>query len=388
MSKILIIEDEEPIRRVLVRILKEEDDNFVIHEASDGKMGLDLLKNESFDLVLCDIKMPKVDGIELLQRTRKNNSTIPFIMLTGHGNIETAVESMKLGAYDFISKPPDLNRLINSVRNALEKKELVIENKILRKKVAKKYEIIGNSKSIMEIHAMIDKVSKTEARVLITGESGTGKELVAHNIHKKSSRSKSSFIEVNCAAIPSELIESELFGHLKGSFTSAVKDREGKFEAANNGTIFLDEIGDMSLAAQAKVLRALEENKIQRVGSQKDIIVDVRVLAATNKDLKKEIDNGNFREDLYHRLAVIMIEVPELSKRKSDIPILVDHFSNLISKEQGIEKKKFSKDALKLLEDSDWSGNVRELRNVVERLIILGGETISKNDVSLFASKK
>ena len=388
MSKILIIEDEEPIRRVLVRILKEEDDNFDIHEASDGKLGLDLLKNESFDLVLCDIKMPKVDGIELLQRTRKNNSTIPFIMLTGHGNIETAVESMKLGAYDFISKPPDLNRLINSVRNALEKKELVIENKILRKKVAKKYEIIGNSKAIVEIHAMIDKVSKTEARVLITGESGTGKELVAHNIHEKSSRSKSSFIEVNCAAIPSELIESELFGHLKGSFTSAVKDREGKFEAANNGTIFLDEIGDMSLAAQAKVLRALEENKIQRVGSQKDIIVDVRVLAATNKDLKKEIDNGNFREDLYHRLAVIMIEVPELSKRKSDIPILVDHFSNLISKEQGIEKKKFSKDALKLLEDSDWSGNVRELRNVVERLIILGGETISKNDVSLFASKK
>ena len=388
MSKILIIEDEEPIRRVLVRILKEEDDNFVIHEASDGKLGLDLLKNESFDLVLCDIKMPKVDGIDLLQRTRKNNSTIPFIMLTGHGNIETAVESMKLGAYDFISKPPDLNRLINSVRNALEKKELVVENKILRKKVAKKYEIIGNSQAIVEIHAMIDKVSKTEARVLITGESGTGKELVAHNIHEKSSRSKSSFIEVNCAAIPSELIESELFGHLKGSFTSAVKDREGKFEAANNGTIFLDEIGDMSLAAQAKVLRALEENKIQRVGSQKDIIVDVRVLAATNKDLKKEIDNGNFREDLYHRLAVIMIEVPELSKRKSDIPILVDHFSNLISKEQGIEKKKFSKDALKLLEDSDWSGNVRELRNVVERLIILGGETISKNDVSLFASKK
>ena len=388
MSKILIIEDEEPIRRVLVRILKEEDDNFVIHEASDGKLGLDLLNNESFDLVLCDIKMPKVDGIDLLQRTRKNNSTIPFIMLTGHGNIETAVESMKLGAYDFISKPPDLNRLINSVRNALEKKELVVENKILRKKVAKKYEIIGNSKAIVEIHAMIDKVSKTEARVLITGESGTGKELVAHNIHEKSSRSKSSFIEVNCAAIPSELIESELFGHLKGSFTSAVKDREGKFEAANNGTIFLDEIGDMSLAAQAKVLRALEENKIQRVGSQKDIVVNVRVLAATNKDLKKEIDNGNFREDLYHRLAVIMIEVPELSKRKSDIPILVDHFSNLISKEQGIEQKKFSKDALKLLEDSDWSGNVRELRNVVERLIILGGETISKNDVSLFASKK
>ena len=388
MSKILIVEDEEPIRRVLVRILKDEDSSFEIHEASDGKKGLDLIKNDSYDLVLCDIKMPKVDGIELLQRTRKTNSTIPFIMLTGHGNIETAVESMKLGAYDFISKPPDLNRLINSVRNALEKKELVAENKILRKKVAKKYEIIGNSKSIMEIHAMIDKVAKTEARVLITGESGTGKELVAHNIHEKSSRAKSPFIEVNCAAIPSELIESELFGHLKGSFTSAVKDREGKFEAANNGTIFLDEIGDMSLAAQAKVLRALEENKIQRVGSQKDISVDVRVLAATNKDLKKEIDDGNFREDLYHRLAVIVIKVPELSKRKSDIPVLVDHFSNIISKEQGIETKKFSKDSLKLLEDYNWSGNVRELRNVVERLIILGGETISKDDVSLFATKK
>ena len=388
MSKILIIEDEEPIRRVLVRILKDEDSSFEINEASDGKKGLDLIKNDSYDLVLCDIKMPKVDGIELLQRTRKTNSTVPFIMLTGHGNIETAVESMKLGAYDFISKPPDLNRLINSVRNALEKKELVAENKILRKKVAKKYEIIGNSKSIMEIHAMIDKVAKTEARVLITGESGTGKELVAHNIHEKSSRAKSPFIEVNCAAIPSELIESELFGHLKGSFTSAVKDREGKFEAANNGTIFLDEIGDMSLAAQAKVLRALEENKIQRVGSQKDISVDVRVLAATNKDLKKEIDDGNFREDLYHRLAVIVIKVPELSKRKSDIPVLVDHFSNIISKEQGIETKKFSKDSLKLLEDYNWSGNVRELRNVVERLIILGGETISKDDVSLFATKK
>ena len=388
MSKILIIEDEEPIRRVLLRILKDEDSSFEIHEASDGKKGLDLIKNDSYDLVLCDIKMPKVDGIELLQRTRKTNSTIPFIMLTGHGNIETAVESMKLGAYDFISKPPDLNRLINSVRNALEKKELIAENKILRKKVAKKYEIIGNSKCIMEIHAIIDKVANTEARVLITGESGTGKELVAHNIHEKSSRAKSPFIEVNCAAIPSELIESELFGHLKGSFTSAVKDREGKFEAANNGTIFLDEIGDMSLAAQAKVLRALEENKIQRVGSQKDISVDVRVLAATNKDLKKEIDDGNFREDLYHRLAVIVIKVPELSKRKSDIPILVDHFSNIISKEQGIETKKFTKDSLKLLEDYNWSGNVRELRNVVERLIILGGETISKDDVSLFATKK
>jgi two-component system nitrogen regulation response regulator NtrX len=388
MSKILIIEDEEPIRRVLVRILSDEDSGFEIQEASDGKKGIDLIKKESFDLVLCDIKMPKIDGIELLQRTRKTNTSLPFIMLTGHGNIETAVESMKLGAYDFISKPPDLNRLINSVRNALEKKELVTENKILRQKVAKKYEIIGKSKPIMVVHSMVDKVAKTEARVLITGESGTGKELVAHNIHERSGRNKSPFIEVNCAAIPSELIESELFGHLKGSFTSAVKDRQGKFEAANNGTLFLDEIGDMSLAAQAKVLRALEENKIQRVGSQKDIYVDVRVIAATNKDLKKEIENGNFREDLYHRLAVILIEVPELSKRKSDIPILVSHFSKLISKEQGIETKDFNKDSLKLLEEYDWSGNVRELRNVIERLIILGGNPITKEDINLFASKK
>ena len=388
MSKILIIEDEEPIRRVLVRILTEEDSSFEIQQASDGKKGLDLIKKESFDLVLCDIEMPKVDGIELLQRTRKTNLTLPFIMLTGHGNIETAVESMKLGAYDFISKPPDLNRLINSVRNALERKELVTENKILRQKVAKKYEIIGNSEPVMEIHAVIDKVAQTEARVLITGESGTGKELVAHNIHEKSTRSKGTFIEVNCAAIPSELIESELFGHLKGSFTSAVKDRQGKFEAANNGTLFLDEIGDMSLAAQAKVLRALEESKIQRVGSQRDISVDVRVIAATNKDLKKEIENGNFREDLYHRLAVIMIEVPELSKRKSDIPILVSHFSKLISQEQGIETKEFNPDSLKLLENYEWSGNIRELRNVIERLIILGGNPVSKDDVNLFASKK
>ena len=388
MSKILIIEDEEPIRRVLVRILSDEDSSFEIQEASDGKKGIDLIKKESFDLVLCDIKMPKIDGIELLQRTRKTNTSLPFIMLTGHGNIETAVESMKLGAYDFISKPPDLNRLINSVRNALEKKELVTENKILRQKVAKKYEIIGKSKPIMEVHSMIDKVAQTEARVLITGESGTGKELVAHNIHERSERNKSPFIEVNCAAIPSELIESELFGHLKGSFTSAVKDRQGKFEAANNGTLFLDEIGDMSLAAQAKVLRALEENKIQRVGSQKDISVDVRVIAATNKDLKKEIDNGNFREDLYHRLAVILIEVPELSKRKSDIPILISHFSELISKEQGIETKVFNKDSLKLLEEYDWSGNIRELRNVIERLIILGGNPVTKDDINLFAAKK
>ena len=387
MSKILIIEDEEPIRRVLVRILNEEDSNFEIHEASDGKKGLDSISKENFDLVLCDIKMPKIDGIELLERTRKNNSSLPFIMLTGHGNIETAVESMKIGAYDFISKPPDLNRLITSVRNALEKKELVTENKILRKKVAKRYQIIGESKSIKRIHELIDKVAQSEARVLITGKSGTGKELVAHQIHERSLRQKFSFVEVNCAAIPAELIESELFGHIKGSFTSAVKDRQGKFEAANGGTLFLDEIADMSLAAQAKVLRALEENKIQRVGSEKNITVDVRVIAATNKDLKKEIEKGSFREDLYHRLAVILIDVPTLSSRKEDIPLLINHFSEIICKGQGIESKSFSKESISLLEDYNWSGNIRELRNVVERLIILGGNPISEKDIKLFAAK-
>ena len=387
MSKILIIEDEESIRRVLVRILNEEDSNFEIHEASDGKKGLESISKENFDLVLCDIKMPKIDGIELLQRTRKKNSSLPFIMLTGHGNVETAVESMKLGAYDFISKPPDLNRLITSVRNALEKKELVTENKILRKKVAKKYQIIGESESIKTIHELIDKVAQSEARVLITGESGTGKELVAHQIHERSLRQKFSFVEVNCAAIPAELIESELFGHTKGSFTSAVKDRQGKFEAANGGTLFLDEIADMSLAAQAKVLRALEENKVQRVGSEKDITVDVRVIAATNKDLKKEIEKGSFREDLYHRLAVILIDVPTLSSRKEDIPLLVNHFLEIICKEQGIESKSFSKESISLLEEYNWSGNIRELRNVIERLIILGGNPISEKDIKLFATK-
>jgi len=387
MSKILIIEDEESIRRVLVRILNEEDSNFEIYEASDGKKGLESISKENFDLVLCDIKMPKIDGIELLQRTRKKNSSLPFIMLTGHGNVETAVESMKLGAYDFISKPPDLNRLITSVRNALERKELVTENKILRKKVAKRYQIIGESKSIKTIHELIDKVAQSEARVLITGESGTGKELVAHQIHKRSLRQKSSFVEVNCAAIPAELIESELFGHTKGSFTSAVRDRQGKFEAANGGILFLDEIGDMSLAAQAKVLRVLEENKVQRVGSEKDITVDVRVIAATNKDLKKEIEKGSFREDLYHRLAVILIDVPTLSSRKDDIPLLVNHFLEIICKEQGIESKSFSKESITLLEDYNWSGNIRELRNVIERLIILGGNPISEKDIKLFAAK-
>ena len=387
MSKILIIEDEESIRRVLVRILNEEDSNFEIHEASDGKKGLESISKENFDLVLCDMKMPKIDGIELLQRTRKKNSSLPFIMLTGHGNVETAVESMKLGAYDFISKPPDLNRLLTSVRNALEKKELVTENKILRKKVAKRYQIIGESKSIKAIHELIDKVAQSEARVLITGKSGTGKELVAHQIHERSLRQKFSFVEVNCAAIPAELIESELFGHTKGSFTSAIKDRQGKFEAANGGTLFLDEIADMSLAAQAKVLRALEENKVQRVGSEKHITVDVRVITATNKDLKKEIEKGSFREDLYHRLAVILIDVPTLSTRKDDIPLLVNHFVEIICKEQGIESKSFSKESISLLEDYNWSGNIRELRNVIERLIILGGNPISEKDIKLFATK-
>jgi len=388
MSKILIIEDEEPIRRVLVRILNEEDSKFEIHEASDGKKGLDSISKESFDLVLCDIKMPKIDGMELLQRTRKQNPSLPFIMLTGHGNIETAVESMKLGAYDFIPKPPDLNRLITSVRNALEKKELVTENKILRKKVSRKYEIIGESKSIKSIHELISKVAQSEARVLITGESGTGKELVAHQIHEQSLRQKHPFVEVNCAAIPAELIESELFGHIKGSFTSAVKDRQGKFEAANAGTLFLDEIADMSLAAQAKVLRALEENKVQRVGSEKDITVDVRVIAATNKDLKEEIEKSNFREDLYHRLAVILIDVPTLGSRTDDIPLLVAHFSKIICKEQGIELKSFSKQSITLLQNYNWSGNIRELRNVVERLIILGGNPISEKDIKLFTAKE
>jgi DNA-binding NtrC family response regulator len=388
MSKILIIEDEEPIRRVLVRILNEEDSKFEIHEASDGKKGLDSISKESFDLVLCDIKMPKIDGMELLQRTRKQNPSLPFIMLTGHGNIETAVESMKLGAYDFIPKPPDLNRLITSVRNALEKKELLTENKILRKKVSRKYEIIGESKSIKTIHELISKVAQSEARVLITGESGTGKELVAHQIHEQSLRQKHPFVEVNCAAIPAELIESELFGHIKGSFTSAVKDRQGKFEAANAGTLFLDEIADMSLAAQAKVLRALEENKVQRVGSEKDITVDVRVIAATNKDLKEEIEKSNFREDLYHRLAVILIDVPTLGSRTDDIPLLVAHFSKIICKEQGIELKSFSKQSITLLQNYNWSGNIRELRNVVERLIILGGNPISEKDIKLFTAKE
>ena len=387
MSKILIVEDEDAIRRVLKKVLSEENSKFIIDEAIDGVDAEKKIKSNNYDLVICDIKMPKKDGIDVLNFTKKYNEETNVIMISGHGDLKTAVKAMRIGAFDYIEKPPDLNNLLNSVRGALKSKSA--SGKKVKKTIKTgKFEIVGESKKIVELKDLIVKISPTNAKVLILGPNGAGKELVARQIHLNSLRNDGPFVEVNCAAIPSELIESELFGHLKGSFTSAVKDREGKFEAANNGTIFLDEIGDMSLAAQAKVLRALEENKIQRVGSQKDISVDVRVLAATNKDLKKEIDDGNFREDLYHRLAVIVIKVPELSKRKSDIPVLVDHFSNIISKEQGIETKKFSKDSLKLLEDYNWSGNVRELRNVVERLIILGGETISKDDVSLFATKK
>ena len=387
MKKILLIEDEEPIRRVLLRILIDENKGYQITESQDGKEGFLKLTKEDFDLVLCDIKMPKMDGIEVLQKVRENGINIPFIMLTGHGNISTAVEAMKAGAYDFILKPPDLNRLLTAVRNALETKNLFTENIKLKKRIAKKYNIIGKSEAIDEIHKMIEKVAPTEARVLITGKNGTGKELVDHHLHQKSNRSEGPFVEVNCAAIPSDLIESELFGHIKGAFTSAIKDRPGKFETANTGTLFLDEVADMSLAAQAKVLRALQENKISRVGSEKQINVDVRVIAATNKDLLKEIENGKFREDLYHRLAVILVKVPPLSKRKNDIPLLVDYFSENLASDQGVDQKPFSEDALQKLMDYPWTGNVRELRNVVERLMILGSNPITARDIDQFASK-
>ncbi len=387
MSKILVIEDESAIRRVLVKILSEENDSYQVEEAEDGLRGLETIKNNDYDLVLCDIKMPKMDGVEVLEAARKIKPEIPFIMISGHGDLDTAVNTMRLGAFDYISKPPDLNRLLTTVRNALDRKELVVENKILKKKVSKNYEMIGESEEINKIKDIIEKVAPTDARVLITGSNGTGKELVAHWLHEKSPRSSAPFIEVNCAAIPSELIESELFGHVKGAFTSAVKNRAGKFEAANKGTIFLDEIGDMSLSAQAKVLRALQENKISRVGSDKDIKVDVRVIAATNKDLGEEIKENRFREDLYHRLAVILIKVPALNDRREDIPLLISHFANKIAGEQGISPKEFSKSALKLLEGYDWTGNIRELRNVVERLIILGGKEVTEEDVRLFASK-
>lgn len=387
MAKILIIEDEEPIRRVLKRILQEENKDFAIEEAEDGAEGIKSLLSGDYDLVLCDIKMPKKDGLEVLQDAKEKGSSIPFIMLTGHGNIQTAVEAMKMGAYDFIPKPPDLNRLLISVRNALESKHLAVENVRLKKRIAKAYQMIGDSAGLKEVVSMIDKVAPTQARVLITGSNGTGKELVAHQLHEKGQRSKQDFIEVNCAAIPAELIESELFGHVKGSFTSAVKDRKGKFEAANNGTLFLDEIGDLSLSAQAKVLRALQENKIQRVGSDKDIRVDVRIIAATNKDLKNEISAGRFREDLYHRLAVIVIKVPPLKERIEDIPLLCEHFIRQISEKEGVPVKKIEKAAINKLQDYPWTGNIRELRNVIERLMILGDNPITEQNIEQFASK-
>ncbi|NLP56704.1 sigma-54 dependent transcriptional regulator [Lutibacter sp. B1] len=387
MPKILIIEHEAAIRRVLKKNISEENDSYQVEEAEDGLVGIDMITKNDFDLVLCDIKMPKMDGVEVLEKVKNLKPEIPIVMISGHGDLDTAVNTMRLGAFDYISKPPDLNRLLNTVRNALDKKELVIENKLLKKKVSKKYEMIGNSEAITHIKSMIEKVAPTDARVLITGPNGTGKELVAHWLHEKSERTKASMVEVNCAAIPSELIESELFGHVKGSFTGANKDRAGKFETANGGTIFLDEIGDMSLSAQAKVLRALQENKISRVGSDKDIRVDVRVIAATNKDLIKEISEGKFREDLYHRLAVILINVPSLNERRDDIPLLIKFFAEQIASEHGTAAKTFSKNAIKLLQEYDWTGNIRELRNIVERLIILGEKEVSENDVKLFASK-
>jgi len=387
MSRILIIEDEASIRRVLVKILTEENAQYQVFEAEDGLVGTEMIKKDDFDLVLCDIKMPKMDGVEVLEAVKKIKPEIPMVMISGHGDLDTAVNTMRMGAYDYISKPPDLNRLLNTIRNALDRKQLVVENKRLKRKVSKQYEMVGNSPEIETIKSIIDKVAPTEARVLVTGPNGTGKELVAHWLHQKSDRAKGPMIEVNCAAIPSDLIESELFGHIKGAFTSAHKDRAGKFEAANKGTIFLDEIGDMSLSAQAKVLRALQESRIQRVGSDKDIKVDVRVIAATNKNLKTEISEGRFREDLYHRLAVILIKVPPLNDRRDDIPVLVDYFANKIASEQGTAKKSFSAGALILLKAYDWTGNIRELRNVVERLIILGEAEVTVADVKAFVSK-
>ena len=387
MSKILIIEDEAAIRRVLNKIISEENETYHVEEAADGLAGLEMIKNQDYDLVLCDIKMPKMDGVEVLEKTKKIKPEVPIVMISGHGDIDTAIQTMRLGAFDYISKPPDLNRLLNTVRNALDKKVLLVENKRLKKKVRETYQMIGQSKAIVQIKNIIDKVAATDARVLITGGNGTGKDLVAHWLHEKSDRVKAPMIEVNCAAIPSELIESELFGHVKGSFTGANKDRAGKFESANGGTIFLDEIGDMSLSAQAKVLRALQESRISRVGSDKDIKVNVRVIAATNKNLKEEIAEGRFREDLYHRLAVILIKVPALNDRREDIPLLVDFFTKKIAEEQGTPVKEFSAEAVQLLQEYDWTGNIRELRNIVERLIILGEKTVSKNDVALFTSK-
>ncbi|MDA8945653.1 sigma-54 dependent transcriptional regulator [Flavobacteriales bacterium] len=388
MAKILIIEDELAIRNVLSNIIQEENSSYEVELAENGIEGLEKITNNSFDLVLCDIKMPKMDGIDLLTKAMEIQPELTLIMISGHGDIDTAVDCIKKGAFDYISKPPDLNRLLNTIRNGLDRKNLVVQNKVLKKKVSKKYQMIGNSPELSKIHQMIELVAPTDARVLITGANGTGKELIAHAIHEKSERSKSPMIEVNCAAIPSELIESELFGHEKGAFTSAIKQRKGKFETADTGTLFLDEVGDMSLKAQAKVLRALQEHKITRVGSDKEIKVNVRVLAATNKDLQKEIKEGNFREDLYHRLGVILINNPSLDERKEDIPVLTEHFNKQICEEHGIAEKTFSPDALKTLQSYSWSGNIREFRNVIERLIILCSDTVSKKDVKSFAGKE
>jgi DNA-binding NtrC family response regulator len=383
MPKILIIDDERFIRASLREILEYE--KFEVTEAQDGEDGLQKIKEEDFDLVLCDVKMPKMDGIEVLDQAKALDKSPQFIMISAHGSIETAVEATKKGAFDFIPKPPDLNRLLLTVRNALDKKQLVTETKVLKKKLSKKLDMVGESPAIVRVKDTIEKVAPTDARVLITGPNGTGKELVAHWVHQKSNRQEQPFVAVNCAAIPSELIESELFGHEKGAFTSAHKQRNGKFEQAQGGTLFLDEIGDMSLSAQSKVLRALQENLINRVGSDKDIKVDVRVLAATNKDLKKEIEAGRFREDLYHRLSVILIQVPALKDRKEDIPLLIEKFLEDIAQENGDAKKKISADAVSKLQEFPWTGNIRELRNVVERLVILGEQTISLEDVKKYA---
>lgn len=379
MADILIIDDEKAIRKTLSEILSFE--GYKIVEAADGEEGLKAFKSRSFDVVLCDIKMPKIDGIEFLQKAGEINPDTPIIMISGHGNIETAVEAVKKGAYDYISKPPDLNRLLITIRNAMDKSSLVTETKVLKRKVSGVQEMIGQSGPIQKIKDTIDKVAPTDARILITGENGVGKELVARWVHEKSNRVTGPLVEVNCAAIPTELIESELFGHEKGSFTSAIKQRIGKFEQANGGTLFLDEIGDMSLSAQAKVLRALQEGKITRVGADKDINVDVRVIAATNKDLLKEVEEKNFRLDLYHRISVILIHVPSLNDRRDDIPMLVDQFLDDICRDYGIAKKGIDNEAMELLQQNNWTGNIRELRNVVERLVILSAKTITAEDV-------
>jgi two-component system nitrogen regulation response regulator NtrX len=382
MPSILVVDDEIHVRQALKDILTYE--NYEVEEAADGKTALQLIQQKMFDVVLCDIKMPGMDGLELLQKIQEITN-VPIIMISGHGTIDTAVEAIKKGAFDYISKPPDLNRLLVSIRNALDKQKLVEENKRLKKKVGQLTSIIGVSKAIQEIKDIIYKVAPTDARVLILGESGTGKELVARAIHELSQRANGPFVEVNCAAIPSELIESQLFGHEKGAFTSAIKQRKGDFEAAHGGTLFMDEIGDMSLSAQAKVLRALQENKIVRVGGEKEIPIDVRVIAATNKDLSEEIKHERFREDLFHRIAVIIINVPPLRERKEDIPLLVGHFSREICSSYGKPQKVFTAGAIEKLQSFDWPGNIRELRNVVERLIILGGEEITEKDVEIFA---